>query len=378
MINGNFCWIATWKVTDRCNLRCTYCDPSIMTRADACENMNRFEALDRIAAYRPRVLNISGGEPSLVKELPGLLARAKAVWNPSVRVVHNGTGPEKLSESFPYIDRLVISIDGPGEVNAATRGISGDAVLERIARLLAGRGGSLPGSDKSADGALPEITVNTVVTEANIGTLPGFASQVNSVSPNIGLALLPVMPVECELSVLREGEKGYRRFLDVYAKMKLAHGAVVHNFDCVMRHGDFRKIQCYNQYFTVRFSPRGEFFACGANIGSQLRRTDGVFKKVFRKGGVRKLFTMLSRALKGGMGKVDFTCRNMCNCDSWLDMLFLGQDTGYAPITLRGLRGRLSDGDYRELDEFVRKNINSGFDVNRFRVMVEGCGNDGV
>jgi len=361
MINGNFCWIATWKITDRCNLRCAYCDPSIMTRADSSEDIDRFEALNRIGKYKPHILNISGGEPSLVKELPEILSAAKNGWNPFIRVVHNGTAPQKLENSFPYIDRLVISVDGPGEINAATRGLSGDVVLDRIAKLLAGYADSLP-----------EIIINTVVTESNIDALPLFAAQIAAVSPRVTLALLPVMPVDSNLSVLRNREEGYRRFLGVYAEIKSANGAAVHNFDCVTRHADLRKIQCYNQYFTVRFSPRGEFFTCGAGIVSQLRRTDGAFKKIFKKGGFRKLFTMLARAAKGKMGKADFTCRNMCNCESWLDMLFLGRDTGYAPLALRGLRGRLADGDYRELDKFVKENINADFDIDRFRGMVNG------
>jgi len=339
-----------------------------MTRADSSEIINRFEVIDRISKYKPHILNISGGEPSLVKELPGLLSRAKAVWNPHIRVVHNGTAPQKLEESLPYIDRLVISIDGPGEVNKATRGISGDAVLERIAKLL----DTIGTSAGTNAGIAENIYVNTVVTEKNIDTLPLFASQINSVSPRVTLALLPVMPLHSELSVLRDGEKGYRRFLDIYTKMKSAHNAVVHNFDCVMRHNDLRVIQCYNQYFTIRFSPRGDFFSCGANLGSQLRRTDGAIKKVFKKGGVKKLFTMISRSIKGRMGKIDFTCRNMCNCDSWLDMLLLGHDTEYAPILLREFKGRFCDSDYSELDEFVKKNINADFNVDWFRSMAEG------
>jgi len=361
MIRGNFCWIATWKVTDRCNLRCAYCDPSIMKRADSSEEIDRFEALRRVGSYRPRVLNISGGEPALVKELPELLSSAKKDWNPFIRVVHNGTAPRKLEESFPYIDRLVISIDGPGEINAATRGISGDAVLDGIAKLLAG-----------SAGPRPEIVVNTVVTEENIDALPLFASQIDAVSPHVTLGLVPVMPVDSELSLLRDREGGDRRFLDVYAKAKSAHGAVIHNFGCVMRHGDLRKIQCYNQYFTVKFSPRGEFFTCGANVSSQLLRADRPISKIFKKGGFKKLFTMLTRTVRGKMGKVDFTCRNICNCENWLDMLLLGQDMEYARVMLRGLRGRLTDGDYRELDRFVKENINSSFDVDWFRNMVDG------
>jgi len=358
MINNNFCWIAAWKVTDRCNLRCAYCDPSIMKRAGEAETINRFEALDRIAKYKPRILNISGGEPSLVKELPGLLARAKAVWNPFIRVVHNGTGPQKMAEAFPYIDRLVISVDGPGEVNAATRGISGDAVLERIAALV-----------NSAE-PCPEIMINTVVTEKNIDTLKRFAAQIASISPRVGLGLAPVMPPGSPLSVIRE-EGGYRRFLNVFAEVKSAHGAATHDFDCLLRHKNFRKILCYNQYFSIHFSPRGELFTCGASLGSQLRRTDRAYGKIFKKGGLKKAFTMLARAVNARLGRADFTCRNICGCESWFDMLLLGRDTEYAPIALRGFKGRLSDDDYAELDKFVKENINAEFNINRFRELVD-------
>ena len=362
MINNNFCWMATWKVTDRCNLHCAYCDPSIMKRANEAEAINRFEALDRIATYKPRILNISGGEPSLLKELPGLLSRAKAVWNPYIRVVHNGTNPQKLAEAFPCMDRLVISADGPGEVNAATRGISGDAVLEKIAALV----------DSPNFDTVPEIAVNTVVTEKNIDTLKSFAAQIESVSPNIALALLPVMPLDGELSILRDREAGYKRFINIYAGIKAAHGNVTHNLDCVMRHKNLRKIQCYNQYFTIKFSPRGEPFTCGAGIVSQLRRSDRAYKKVFKKGGLRKLLTMAVKSIKEKMGKADFTCRNICNCESWLDMTLLGKETEYAPVVLRGFRGRLSEDDYAELERFVKENINPQFDAGRFRAMAEG------
>jgi MoaA/NifB/PqqE/SkfB family radical SAM enzyme len=352
--------MATWMITDRCNLRCTYCDPDVMRRAGEPETINRFEALDRIAKYKPRILNISGGEPSLLPELSGLLTRAKAVWNPYIRVVHNGTGPQKLAEALPCIDRLVISVDGPGDVNTATRGISGDVVLDRIAALI------------NSSERMPEITVNTVVTESNIDALKSFAAQIASISPRVGLALLPVMPLDGKLSVLRDREAGYKRFMDVYADIKAAHGNTAHNLDCVMRYKNLRKIQCYNQYFTIKFSPRGEPFTCGAPIATQLRRSDRAYKKIFKKGGLRKAFTMIVKSIKGNFGAVDFTCRNICNCESWLDMTLLGKETGYAPIVLRGFRGRLADDDYAELDTFVKKHINPDFDVAWFKGIVEG------
>ncbi|MFP4164278.1 MAG: radical SAM protein [Chitinispirillaceae bacterium] len=354
----NFGWMATWKITDRCNLRCTYCDPSIMKRANAPEKVDRFTVLEKIRSFNPRILNISGGEPTLVRELPDLLRIAKETWDPFIRVVHNGTGIMKLRETFPYLDRVVISIDGPGEINRSTRGLSGDTVLERIKEVL-------PFVENG-----PELIINTVVTEKNIGSLPRFASQISTVSPKVVLALLPVTPPDSELSLL-SSPGGYERFLKVYYKMLSFHPLVIHNFDCMTRQKNFRIIQCYNQYFALRFSPRGELFTCGMDLGAQLRSTRKPIHKLFKKGGFSKALTLVSRQLKKSRGKVDFTCRNICNCDSWLDMLFLGKDTGYAPFALRGFKGRLSDEDYRSLDSFVSRHINSDFDVNQFRKRVE-------
>ena len=121
MSNKNFGWIATWRVTDRCNLNCVYCDQTVNHRPDFKENIDYNTIIDRLAAYHPKILNVSGGEPTLVSELPKYLNTIKQRWDPFIRVVHNGTNLSKAVTLFPFIDRLVISIDGPGAINHANR-----------------------------------------------------------------------------------------------------------------------------------------------------------------------------------------------------------------------------------------------------------------
>ncbi len=330
-----------------------------MKKASAQESIDRYKVLEKVGSYRPRVLNISGGEPTLVKELPLLLKKAKEQWNPFIRVVHNGTGLSKLKPCFPYLDRIVVSIDGPGAVNASTRGLSGDSVLERIREIV-------PDLIQNK----PELIINTVVTEMNLETLPGFASQIRDISPDIVLALLPVMPPDSDISILRNSD-GYDRFLKVFSQMLQNHSKVIHNFDCLVRHENLSCIQCYNQYFMLRFSPAGDLFTCGMNFSAQLARSPGSITRIFRKGGLKKAFTMLKRQISSSKGTVDFSCRNMCNCDSWLDMLLLGKSTGYAPFALKGFKGRLSEKDFGELDLYVKKHINPTFDVMEFRCQIE-------
>jgi len=53
-------------------------------------------------------------------------------------------------------------------------------------------------------------------------------------------------------------------------------------------------------------------------------------------------------------------------------MVLLGKETEYAPVVLRGFKGRLSENDYAEFEAFVKKHINADFNAARFREMAEG------
>jgi 7-carboxy-7-deazaguanine synthase len=53
-----------------CDLRCVYCDTAYAFHGG--EELSREEILSRVAAYRPRFVLLTGGEPMLQRELPAL------------------------------------------------------------------------------------------------------------------------------------------------------------------------------------------------------------------------------------------------------------------------------------------------------------------
>jgi cyclic pyranopterin phosphate synthase len=129
------------SVTDRCNLRCQYCMPeehyTWLPRAD----ILRFEELDRLAGVFTELgvdrVRITGGEPLLRRDLPGLLQRLAA--NPRIRDLAMTTNGVRLAGQAAALraaglHRITVSLDTlrPARFKALTRSDELPAVLGGI------------------------------------------------------------------------------------------------------------------------------------------------------------------------------------------------------------------------------------------------------
>ncbi|MGB7566876.1 MAG: radical SAM protein [Chitinivibrionales bacterium] len=360
MHQKNFAWIATWKITRRCNLYCVYCDHASMRKATHRENIDYQKVIETLHGYSPKILNISGGEPSLVENLAGILSEIKKRWDPFIRIVHNGTGPEKLLKSFPYIDRLVISMDGPDPINKANRGISGPSVLTKLKAVL-----------PEAKARNVEVGINCVVTIANLKSMREFADQVKTVSGSLILSFTPVMPPDGSLSILRE-ESLVREFFATYEDLKKRGYSVMNAFDGITRFNNFKSIQCFNQYFNIRVSPEGQVLTCAMNTNLNSQHFIYYFRKLLSKNGIKKAFYRIKQKLINSMNdSIDFSCTTVCTCENWLDLIFLGISSDSIPKYARGLRGRMTEEDYRNAEAFVKRYINPEFDINKLKRLVD-------
>ena len=355
----NFAWIATWKITRRCNLYCAYCNHASMRKATDVENVDYKKIIDTLHGYAPKIVNISGGEPSLVEGLPGILSEIKSRWGPFIRLVHNGTGPENLMASFPFIDRFVISMDGPDPINKNSRGISGESVLKKLKSVL---------PELAANKV--EIAVNCVVTTANLKSMSELAESVHAVSDSILISFTPVMPPDGPLSILQSNLQT-REFFETFERLKNKGYFVMHAFDGITRFNDFNAVQCFNQYFVIRLSPEGNVLTCSLNANQGLKNYWYYSKKIFSKNGLGKAFTKIKMKTKNTFcDSIDFSCTNICTCENWLDLLFLGIPSESISRYARGLRNRMTEKDYQNAEDFVKRYINPEFDINQLKRLV--------
>jgi pyruvate formate lyase activating enzyme len=128
-----------------CNLRCPYCHAGyLLTSPPEAET---FE-LEHIVAHLKREegwldgVVVSGGEPTIHPELPGLLRRFKAAGFP-VKVDTNGTQPEMLAAVLGagLVDFVAMDVKAPFERYAAVTRVDADtAEIEASIHLIAASG----------------------------------------------------------------------------------------------------------------------------------------------------------------------------------------------------------------------------------------------
>ena len=150
------------SVTDRCNLRCTYCMPEAGIELKNHADILPYEKIVSIAAVAARMgihkIRLTGGEPLVRKNIAFLVRELKVIPGVSeVSMTSNGTILDLLAEELKQagLDRLNISLDtlDAGKYRRITR--NGD--IERV----------FSGINQALKQSFKQIKINMVL-------LPGF------------------------------------------------------------------------------------------------------------------------------------------------------------------------------------------------------------
>ncbi len=106
------------SVTDRCDLRCSYCIPKGFRGFEEPDNWLTFDEITRVVGTFARLgtkrFRLTGGEPLLRRNLPELAARLSALPNvEDLSLTTNGTQLVKLAQSLhdAGVHRLNVSLD---------------------------------------------------------------------------------------------------------------------------------------------------------------------------------------------------------------------------------------------------------------------------
>lgn len=117
--------------TLHCNLKCPMCDRSLALRKQSQKSSVKldFKLLLSNLPKLPRFVYVTGGEPTLYKEL-GKLCEEFLAKKISVSVQTNGTHPEVINELIGIgVSHFNISVDGPPKIHDRIRG---EGVWEKV------------------------------------------------------------------------------------------------------------------------------------------------------------------------------------------------------------------------------------------------------
>ena len=156
---GRFATDLRISLTDRCNLRCTYCMPAAGLPFAPADQLMQAEEIARLASIAVRDLGVrqvrfTGGEPLLRKDLVDIIARVAALSpRPEISLTTNAIGLASRASALAAagLDRINVSLD---TVHAATfLAVTRRPFLDQV----------LDGIDAATAAGLTPIKINAVL-----------------------------------------------------------------------------------------------------------------------------------------------------------------------------------------------------------------------
>lgn len=192
-------FILFWEVTRACALSCKHCRATAQPRPHA-DELNHEEALcliDQIAALRPPMLVLTGGDPMLRTDIHELIAYAankglRVALSPAATPLLLRVDMAKLKASG--VHSMSLSLDGATEAtHDAFRGLP--HTFERT--LVAAR---------RAKAAGIHLQINTTITRSTIAELDGFLELMRELEPDMWSVFLLVPTGRASLDELPSAE----------------------------------------------------------------------------------------------------------------------------------------------------------------------------
>lgn len=178
--------LANLEVTKLCNAKCDFCD-YWQTRHEA--RLEDYRPV--IRKINPLVVVVTGGEPMLRKDLPGIFAQIKEcsiyVFTSMVTkgdLLDTGNAREMFDAGA---DQIAVSLDFPGERHDQYRGIKG--LWKHISELMPAMAKQFP--DKS-------VIVNTVIMDDNLDEILTIADKAREWGIGISFSSYSVMKTNNE------------------------------------------------------------------------------------------------------------------------------------------------------------------------------------
>ena len=247
IINEYHSFSTLWNIDFKCNGNCVYCEYA--NNSDSSTDKNKIKnSIDAIIQNKPRVLIITGGEPTLSEYLiKSVVSLKEIITDLKIVIITNllKVDLEMWSRLNPHLFSIMISLDGVGDVNFKNRSVNGDLIINNIKQLV---------------GIINDniyIIINSVVNINNYNNIGELIRVLNDIYPYFIFILSAQTPKDDLLSINNDKEK-VKKFLEYEKKLKYEYGKnkiYSNGFDSI-------SMYCYAQKYQNYILPEGDMYNC--------------------------------------------------------------------------------------------------------------------
>jgi MoaA/NifB/PqqE/SkfB family radical SAM enzyme len=287
----------TVSVTYNCNSRCKTC--KIYERQTEVMSVAQYEKIFSTLAHSPRWVTISGGEPFLREDLPGICAAIHNQCRPAViNIPTNGLLHRKIPSAVEAITascagaKIIVnlSVDGVGNEHDEIRGVPGN--YEKAIKTYRG----LKELQRSGARNL-SLGIHTVISRFNVETITDIVPALLALEPDSYITEIAENRVELKtmnLDITPTAEE-YEAAID-FVMNRISRrgftgvGRIIQSFRLEyyehvksLLFGKPARWPCYAGFASAQIMPDGEVWQCcikGESMGN-LQKADYDFQRVW-------------------------------------------------------------------------------------------------
>jgi len=156
-----------FQITGNCNMNCEFCCDAVSYQKESSIEMIK-KTIDRLVNQELKRIHITGGEPLLYSKLTEVLSYMKE-QNLEISLSTNGTLLSTKKEILPFIDEIVLPLDGISTKTLVNLGREKDQRMNRIKNIY------------MIKEKFPQlkIKISTVMNSQNINELPTLIAVIN-------------------------------------------------------------------------------------------------------------------------------------------------------------------------------------------------------
>lgn len=259
----------SWQITERCNLRCKYCDYWSGAQEDELSTAQALAIIDELSVLKARVISFTGGEPLLRDDIRQIItyAKSKGIFS---KINTNGLlVPQKIDE-IDGAEQVNLSFDGPAPIHDQIRGAGSYKALFTAIDLLRRR--------------KKRIVFHVVLTKHNLSSVDFILDKCREL--DIGAFFQPATEFYLlgkDRNPHSPDKEDYNRVISLLLQKKRNKNVYINNSLSGLKHlscwPDPRNIYCCAGKIIIRINPKGQLYHC--------ERFPDKNKISFRDGGVR-------------------------------------------------------------------------------------------
>lgn len=257
--------LAHFSVTNRCNMRCAYCSVRRLNERQAdLDTTGCKKIIERLSQWGVFQIGFTGGEPSLRRDLPELIAYTVSLGNACNLTTNGWLLDERMVQAYRRagLEQAQVSLDSHvPEVHDRLRGRGSFARAVKAIKLMQANGIA--------------VGVDCVVSRNNIGTIMDFITFLEHLKIP-GLTLIKIKQGDLELEKFKSlcpDYDEYSRLIDAVCRRKNINPEVtidcgsVSNLQATLTDTEMEKLHaagCPAGLNLISVSANGDLYPCAA------------------------------------------------------------------------------------------------------------------